>query len=256
MDVEQLPDGSLLVSDDVGGTALRVSYSPPMPCRAPGSREDGEDSLALFGEFAATSPRGSCLLLPAVASAAAFGKLVAALPLRCCRTTDGETTAPLLQHALPKPPPPPAPPHLSLNPSVIPGTAAGCVVNLGSAGTPRFRRCVRADVSGGGGHWVQLASRLVVVNRQLVLRGALLVPRPDCVNPGGWVALGLPSSQGEDGMVGAQAFITRPAPAADTGLPRWLRRCRAAVPALTKPAGATTLPRPAQPHCQLLGQPG
>jgi len=36
VDIEQLPDGSLLVSDDTGsgGTVYRISYSQPTTCRS------------------------------------------------------------------------------------------------------------------------------------------------------------------------------------------------------------------------------
>lgn len=34
MDVEQLPDGSILVSDDAAGSVYRISYSAPTACRA------------------------------------------------------------------------------------------------------------------------------------------------------------------------------------------------------------------------------
>lgn len=43
--MEQLPDGSMLVSDDSANTVLRISYSPPITCRKAGSSGVyGEDS--------------------------------------------------------------------------------------------------------------------------------------------------------------------------------------------------------------------
>ena len=71
------------------------------------------------------------------------------------------------------------------------------------------------------GGQVQLATSLVSVGGQLVLRGALLLPKYSCANsPNGWIGFGLPLVVGGGGMLGAQVFITRPAPGTPTGDPQ------------------------------------
>lgn len=50
MDVEQLPDGSMLVSDDAAGTVYRIAYSQPTKCRKLGGwSADGHVTLAPTG---------------------------------------------------------------------------------------------------------------------------------------------------------------------------------------------------------------
>lgn len=91
-------------------------------------------------------------------------------------------------------------------------------MNQGVYGAPLYRRCVHADVSKGRGRKVQLATSLVNVGGTLVLRGALLLPKFACsASAAGWVGFGLPREQGSGDMKGANVFITRPAPATDTG---------------------------------------
>ncbi|KAI7835674.1 hypothetical protein COHA_010413 [Chlorella ohadii] len=151
VDVEQLLDGSLLVSDDAAGTVYRIAYSQPTKCRK-------------LGEWSA----------------------------------DG---------------------HVALAPAAIPGTASGCAVNLGAGNVPGYRRCMRADVSQGAGRQMQLATSLRVLNNQLVLSGALLLPSYGCtLGRSGWVGFGLPESQaGTRQMFGARVFVAQPAPKAPTG---------------------------------------
>ncbi|KAL4438194.1 hypothetical protein ABPG77_010555 [Micractinium sp. CCAP 211/92] len=146
VDVEQLPDGSVLVSDDKSGMVYRVSYRAPTSCARsfPGGGGEGGDSLAL-------------------------------------------------------------------TPTTIPGTGAGCKVNLGRGLFPhKFRRCVQAQVLSG--RYMQLATSLAAVGGKLVLKGALVLPNYACLNsPRGWAGFGLPPEQGGGiDMVGGQAFITQP----------------------------------------------
>lgn len=129
VDVEQLPDGSLLVSDDSAGTVYRVSYRAPLACRTGGG-----------GNFASTG-------------------------------------------------------------ATIPGTANGCIVNLGGYGQRSFKSCVQWDTTEKG-HWVQMAYNLYRKDGKMVLDGAMVVPRHQCTNRGGWIAAGLPKAVGEDGMLG------------------------------------------------------
>lgn len=104
-------------------------------------------------------------------------------------------------------------------PAVIPGTLTGCAVNLGAGNVPGYRRCVSADVSQGAGRQMQLASSLRVLNNQLVLSGALLLPNYACtLGPSGWVGFGLPQSQASTRqMFGARVFVAQPEPGAPTG---------------------------------------
>lgn len=91
-------------------------------------------------------------------------------------------------------------------------------MNLGQGAVPRYRRCIRADVSRGAGRQVQLATSLAVMDGKLVLRGALLLPKHTCtLGTSGWVGFGLPREQGGDDMIGARVMVTQPSPAAPTG---------------------------------------
>ncbi|KAL4448481.1 hypothetical protein ABPG75_005700 [Micractinium tetrahymenae] len=162
VDVEQLPDGSLLVSDDAPSTGVvyRVSYREPVACRG---------------------------------TAAAGRKL---------QEDDGGEDGM----------------NLDLYPSTIPGTANGCAVNLGSYGVQRYRRCVRSEVPAGSGRYMQLASSIVTVGGQRIFRGALVLPDFACLNSAtSWVGFGLPREQGGGDMIGANVFISRPAPGTPTG---------------------------------------
>lgn len=66
---------------------------------------------------------------------------------------------------------------------------------------------------------MQLASSLRVLNNQLVLSGALLLPNYACtLGPSGWVGFGLPQSQASmRQMFGARVFVAQPEPSAPTG---------------------------------------
>lgn len=107
----------------------------------------------------------------------------------------------------------------SFQTAAVPNTASGCAVNLGAGNVPAYRRCVTADVSEGAGRKMQLATSLRALNKQLVLRGALLLPSYACtLGPSGWVGFGLPESQASlRQMFGAQVFVAQPAPKAPTG---------------------------------------
>lgn len=64
MDVEQLPDGSLLVSDDAAGSVYRISYSAPTTCRGAKAKavrkeQEQEDD---DGEDATLAPTGECCM--------------------------------------------------------------------------------------------------------------------------------------------------------------------------------------------------
>ncbi len=212
MDVEQLPDGSILVSDDAAGSVYRISYSAPTSCRAAKSNtirkreteeeDDGEDAnLAPAGERSSREIIKLCIVHGP--SCWRFGEV--GHPARApCSPPDQAITAQ---------PPPPLP-----SPAALPGTANGCRVNQGLYGAPLYRRCYHADVSKGAGRKVQLATSLVNVGGTLVLRGALLLPKFACTaSAAGWVGFGLPKEQGSGDMKGANVFITRPAPATDLG---------------------------------------
>lgn len=100
-------------------------------------------------------------------------------------------------------------------------------MNLGAGNVPGYRRCMRADVSQGAGRQMQLATSLRVLNNQLVLSGALLLPSYGCtLGRSGWVGFGLPESQaGTRQMFGARVFVAQPAPKAPTGTLRCAALC-------------------------------
>jgi len=103
--------------------------------------------------------------------------------------------------------------------AAIAAAPSGCAVNLGSSYVPRYRRCLRPDVSPGAGRQLQLATSLVVLNNKLVLSGALLLPSHACtLGPAGWVGFGLPKDQASPNkMVGAKVLFIQPAPSTPSG---------------------------------------
>ena len=170
MDVEQLPDGSLLVSDDApgGGIVYRVSYSPPTACRN-GNNEDVQYEGTPASECAA---RLCCACSPLLWVSAAHGQACAPLHAQICLklevargsdyctsgravgcTWQGSTLPDASIH-----------PRRSARPAAIPGAEAGCTVNVGLLGTPsagvlRYRRCVRFQAPAGSGRWVQVRAQ-------------------------------------------------------------------------------------------------
>ncbi|KAI7837423.1 hypothetical protein COHA_008735 [Chlorella ohadii] len=167
VDVEQLPDGSLLVSDNEAHTVYRISYAQPTACRVVGTSV----------------------------------------------------------------------PHAALTPRAIVAAPSGCAINLGSSYVPRYRRCIRADVSQGAGRQLQLATSLAVLNNKLVLSGALLLPNHACaLGPAGWVGFGLPKDQGSPNkMAGAKVLFIQPAPSAPSGATVYVRLLNGTSPDQFKP---------------------
>lgn len=120
-----------------------------------------------------------------------------------------------------------SPPITHPLPAAIVAAPSGCAINLGSNYVPRYRRCIRADVSQGAGRQLQLATSLAVLNNKLVLSGALLLPSHACtLGFAGWVGFGLPKDQGSPNkMVGAKVLFIQPAPSAPSGERRTACQC-------------------------------
>lgn len=200
MDVEQLPDGSLLVSDNQQHTVYRISYARPTACRVVGATVP-HAALPVKGAL------GQC--------GVAAGGLAADLQLVGGRCSCHEFNLKLNRQLT----------HLacglafSCMPAAIASAPVGCAVNLGPSYVPGYRRCFRVDVSQGAGRYLQLATSLVVLKNKLVLSGAALLPSYTCsLGPSGWVGLGLPESQANTAkMVGAKVLFTLPAPGTPTG---------------------------------------
>ncbi len=113
----------------------------------------------------------------------------------------------------------PSPPITCPLSAAIVSAPSGCAVNLGSSYVPRYRRCIRADVSQGAGRQLQLATSLVVLNNKLVLSGALLLPNHACtLGPAGWLGFGLPKDQASPNkMVGSKVLFIQPASSTPSG---------------------------------------
>lgn len=147
MDVEQLPDGSLLVSDDAPstGAVYRVSYREPVACRGTTTagrklqEDEGEDGINLTLYPSSEWPPGDSLApCPRAARKVRIARLATGL-LGYGRGSSTCTDARLAAGR-------------STPPAAIPGAANGCAVNLGSYGVQRYRQGPAAPVPPSAGH--------------------------------------------------------------------------------------------------------
>lgn len=119
MDVEQLPDGSLLVSDDFKGAVYRITYNGASKCHT-----NATGTVKKSGPGAGRRRQQHRTLLA--------GRRQAVL-----KGDDGKKGCGFGSEGP------------ELKPEVVQGTAAGCGINMGETlGVARFRRCYRFDMTG------------------------------------------------------------------------------------------------------------